>query len=535
MMQHINSLIVVLQGASSYARPTAVSPARHSSQARRSVHSQPSHPPSPNAFTTLSSVALDELHALEKQEAIRRAEYEARRAEALRRAEYEAHRGGRRVKSATTSPVTSASPLKKWSRPDDGSSSKHARHFGPSWDEDSDRAKALRRLSGPAWHLAPVSRDPAEPPTHAVNLVNAPTSVRAQMPGRDAYHLSHKPRFRHRVSQDAHDDSASSSDSDSIPAAGLTVSPVHSFLTPHSGLEGFPTPSTSPFLGPLRTLNLHSAHPSRAPSPIMLPPSIIQGEDSNQALDEGFHSHGRKKGLNATPYNGTLDARPPSKHTDGVVRNGHLPFPATSAAHLHERSLTSLHTPQLSSGPSSVGSSPGSIPYRTLLPSAPSVPPFGSNASDTPNGSRSRPSSPPRRYHPLHHRREHSHGDKPLPHHHHLVHSVRKAFGMTPIHTSCPRPQPVNHLHSLPALSSRGARGGQASSVPVSRSSSPPIVLPPLRLAAKRRPSGSQSSGDEADVELPHFSEFAAAALAPHRTTRMDVEERDLRSLVEQQ
>lgn len=46
------------------------------------------------------------------------------------------------------------------------------------------------------------------------------------------------------------------------------------------------TPSTSPFLGGLSTLNIHSTQPSRAPSPILLPPPATRpgspGDDFNR-------------------------------------------------------------------------------------------------------------------------------------------------------------------------------------------------------------------------------------------------------------
>ncbi|KIK52642.1 hypothetical protein GYMLUDRAFT_207866 [Collybiopsis luxurians FD-317 M1] len=78
----------------SYARPTSVSsydlPHTRRSQVSSTVPANSplsSQPPSP--FTTLSSVAMDELYVLEREEALRRAEYEAKHAEMLRRAEFQ--------------------------------------------------------------------------------------------------------------------------------------------------------------------------------------------------------------------------------------------------------------------------------------------------------------------------------------------------------------------------------------------------------------------------------------------------------------
>ncbi|TEB06473.1 hypothetical protein FA13DRAFT_1807010 [Coprinellus micaceus] len=108
-----------------YARPTVIgsydgphSRRTHSSGGNTSFSTAspssqsavPGGPPSapgstgPSPFTTLSSIAMDELYVLERQEALRRAYYEQRHAEALRRAEYQT-RQLRISKSATTSPV----------------------------------------------------------------------------------------------------------------------------------------------------------------------------------------------------------------------------------------------------------------------------------------------------------------------------------------------------------------------------------------------------------------------------------------------
>ncbi|KAJ7701445.1 hypothetical protein B0H17DRAFT_1045427 [Mycena rosella] len=306
-----------------------------------------------SAFTTLSSVAMDELYALERQEALRRAEYEARHAAALRRAE--SHDVPFRLSNAR---------------------------------EREKSSKNHRRLSGPAWQMTPASREPAVLPM-------APTTTHS----RSASHII--PPADRRASASPPSEHTTS-DSEPLTMRGSTW---------------HPTPSTSPFLGPLRTLTLQS----RAPSPPTL------------ALD-----------------------------------------------------------------------SPGA------------------GGSSSTSGT---------------------------PHPQHLAHSVRLAFGMTPIHTAAPayppptpqyqrttswpsfphlprarRPRPRLRRPPRPRPPPRRAAAGAASSVPGSRSASPPIHLPPLKIPAAyphHPPSAGAAShpgspcldaGEDARVELPGFSQFEAAA-----------------------
>ncbi|KAJ6582809.1 hypothetical protein B0H10DRAFT_899739 [Mycena sp. CBHHK59/15] len=316
---------------------------------------------------------MDELHALERQEALRRAEYEARHAEALRRAE-----------------------------------SHDVPSFRLSNARDREKSsKSHRRLSGPAWQMTPASREPA--------VIPAPPAPHS----RSATHIARADRRASASPPSEH------TTSDSEP---ITMRWHH------------PTPSTSPFLGPLRTLTLHS----RASSP----------------------------------------------------------------------------------------------------------PPLALDSSSTPAGSSS--------------------GSNGTPHPQHLAHSVRLAFGMTPIHgphahaphsptypgaaqyqrtTSWPSfPHlPSTHASTPSTASSTGSGSGgwsgwssSASSVPGSRSGSPPIHLPPLKIPANyphhptakntSNPGSNHSShpgsprapdggGGEDDrrVELPGFSQFEAAARLPQQ------------------
>lgn len=529
--------------AESYARPTSLASYEPSHPRRSQTHVPLSS--NPSAFSTLSSLAMDELYALEREEALRRAEYEARHAEALRRAEYEARNAeaiyfrGRTSKSASNSPVHSTISLKN--APADG-------YFGVSstrdWNEDedvrsSDRfMRAKRRMSGPAWQMTPMSQDPRSVPA----LPSYPEAPKS----RTLNSALHPPPYRHLVT---HEDSPSplSSDSDTHVA---TQHPQSRATYPgpaeHSGIKAAEftfTPSTSPFLGPLRTLNLHSANPSRAPSPISLPPTDVP----ISPIDEPIRQRSRRSSVVSSPP--TRGAFFPASRKQGSGSFEPIPHVRTypgqlslaAQAQASERVLHNLPTPQLSSGPSSNGSSPGSSTHPLVGGGIYSSKPVFENSMITASPSGSRPNSPPQ------------------PHtNHHLAYSVRMAFGMTPINASHP---PRNT--SWPNSHHLGLNGGMgmslknkarsttnvfaSSSVPTSRSNSPPITLPPLNLGAgesagDREMEGEgdgegeslpmdmdedESSSDEegtfmstsggrrkGKVELPGFKEFEAATMS---------------------
>ncbi|EMD40140.1 hypothetical protein CERSUDRAFT_122216 [Gelatoporia subvermispora B] len=540
----------------SYARPTALYAAGPSH-----LEYHPPVPPhafpaeqayaygaNPNAFSALSSVAIEELYALERAEAMRRAEYEIRHSEALRRAEYEARHAeilsihGRLSKSASTTPMMTPSFYPAPPAGEDagyfGMSTERDRHPGPGGaDEEHGHdprggVKHRRRLS------ASSRRELVSLHPHASgHVVDAPhphrthghghghghaTHAHGHGPWAHPYHHPAHATTHRQAHHPGHDDSPSpiSSDSDSLhPAQSPLSAPVHpgSVHGPgeHLGHSQYPvkppagefifTPSTSPFLGGLRTLNIHSGTPSRAPSPFRLPPPIEGAGDEHGAL---YDSRGHKLSVAGSPPSGGLAGRYAKRGSSGDLvsygaYNGH-PHAGEHIVHLSavapgfhmpytsERTLPPLPTPQLSSGPSSSGSSPRSHPH-----------PLSAASSRAP--------SPPAGARPLHtHGRDH-------PHHHHLAHSVRVAFGMTPIH---PRPKHaasgLAHAHELgPA-----EQAARPTSLPPSRASSPPIRLPPLNLpsspaapaaeepAAQPKPSTERERGK---VELPGFSEFAAA------------------------
>ncbi|KAF7298722.1 hypothetical protein MIND_00819700 [Mycena indigotica] len=314
---------------------------------------------SSTAFTTLSSVAMDELYALEREEALRRAEYEAKHAAALRRAE-----------SETTH------------HHDYQQQQQQQQHRLSNAREREKTSKNHRRLSGPAWQMTPASRDPPV-------LTVPPTPAHS----RSASHIASHPSssISNERDRDRQTSASPQSEDSELP------------LTMRRGNWHHPTPSTSPFLGPLRTLTLHS----RAPSP------------------------------------------PP----------------------------LSLET--------------------------------------TPSGT---------------------------PHPQHLAHSVRLAFGMTPIHSNAsptsnyPPPPSYQRTTSWPSFppvsamstptsactstgwsSGTGSNGASSasSSMPNSRSASPPIRLAPLKRDEPSSPPKIKSDGGDRlvhRVELPGFSEFEAAS-----------------------
>ncbi|KAI0647799.1 hypothetical protein C8Q79DRAFT_905791 [Trametes meyenii] len=577
----------------SYARPTALYPSDPAMFDYPMSHSRPAHPAehilpnasNPNAFSALSSVAMEELYALERSEALRRAEYEVRHMEALRRAEYEARHAdimsfhGRLSKSATTTPI--GTPFFGSHFPTEESgyfSVSRERDMGPG-DEEAVTAKHARRRS-----MGSSKRDLAglHPPTsgHVVDGVHP--HARAHSHAHHAHghsvwsHPYHHPTAHHPAAhrphlQAGHEDSPSpiSSDSDSMHPAHspLHVSsgvphhpvpvdhPAHHPLAngtkPPGNAEFAFTPSTSPFLGGLRTLNIHSSGPSRAPSPFRLPPPSLD----SPVEEYGHYYDPRARKISSVagspPSMSVISGRMAKRGSSGdlvsyatahgvSVDHFAMPPPSFQIPYTSDRtSIASLPTPQLSSGPSSSGSSPRSHAHSL-------------NHGEGGSSSSSRAPSPPGMHHS---RAPHPHHQQQGHHHHaHLAHSVRAAFGMTPIH---PRPRavpPSAAAHTDPTATPAHFGGGSTPggggdvrplSLPASRASSPPIKLPPLKLpsspssplnrpdaiaaapavavnapaenleARRRSLDGavSEMTLQEAQkVELPGFSAFAAAS-----------------------
>lgn len=401
----------------------------------------------------------------------------------------------------------------------------------------------------------------------------------------------------------SHEDSPSpmSSDSDSFQA---TQSPVSGAHAPHQPVPSHPTtlvgtkqdyaqhppaytPSTSPFLGGLRTLNIHSGAPSRAPSPFRLPPATLSASEyshpvihTHSPTEEHVYpyAHHQYPGRSSAPGSPPLSGRMAKRGSSGdLVAFGHGTYhhhpyhphghgSAHGYAHSHgyaygreneytiqrsasstsvfsmpgtysherdrgaerERTLAPLPTPQLSSGPSSSGSSPRSYSHQ-LVAGAESVESSRapSPARMTVPGSSYAGSTSP------HQAPAQAHGSG-RDHHHHLAHSVRMAFGMTPIHprASAPTSRPHasstsshpyphtshayshSHSHSLSHPFASHAGGVLTSaSMPASRSSSPPIKLPPLKLPSSPS-SPTKISALLAPMTVPS-STPASASVAP--------------------
>ncbi|KAJ3784058.1 hypothetical protein GGU10DRAFT_37597 [Lentinula aff. detonsa] len=611
--------------SSSYARPTSISsydppqPRRGqtptstssllSSLAPDSLslpHGPASQPQTP--FTTLSSVAMDELYTLERQEALRRAEYEARHAEALRRAEMETrqqfqerelerrererdrfdehydyhggrsgHYGGgshhtrprdqhhlrhnhpyldsysahsshsashphsmhttplppshssshsslsshsstssfpytassstsistspypyssssgfRLSKSATTSPVGTP-----WERIRERGYFGMSNERGDPSEDDLNRVsddkepsfrnpeyeqavKAKRRLSGPAWYMAPEvhHQDPDYSHTGSVSSLSASASIVSLPPSLGAashpsqfhsqkrfsvYH-AHRETERHSpLSSDSEDGGdvvqmrrrKSYQDVGNVERMGphLPLSVPHSpkryrsntteFGPPsfshlsHGNIYGSNsqhtshlasgpatttntpafTPSGSPFLGPMKGLNLHSANPSRAPSPILMPPSALH-PPSSSVRDEVVHlspssspptSH-RVTGARNKSYSELSLLGGGSNHGRHPYRDPRVSLNEPRERESYVRESRDRGRDRISGGPTSVHPRP---------------------SNDLRSRDSSRAASPSAGNH-------HSHGTghqaNSSQHHSHLAHSVRMAFGMTPIH-----------------------------------------------------------------------------------------------------
>lgn len=636
----------------SYARPTSImsydaplSRRSHSSSALSQLQPHPlpirsqrqttpanGFPLSATAFTALSSVAMDELYALEQQEAMRRAEYEARHAEALRRAELQVRFGAgqsmgtgpapeqnwaRLSKSATTSPIMMAN----------GALLGETGYFGMSnergfdgrlqdtneaeyRERDAERmTRGKRRLSGPAWYMTSVMPQQGHDANSSAGLTHSQSTGRLVNSGARGsggthhaqawshpYHNS--THHRHHGSGGGsggvhHDDSPSpiSSDSESLPIHMQSRTQARSRNTPQYRLAQsahgsqhlhpshpdhpllyqhhthasqspplFPsgrsaefafTPSTSPFLGPLRTLNIHSTNPSRAPSPVLLPPPHII---PMTPVEESF-SASLNSSLFPRPSSGTASMNNSPPHYSTSITSsaswgklpvhqrkqdsGGLMFP-----HYSPGSANLL--PLNSSGPSSGGSSPGILFHRdkTMMGT-------GSTSSSRPPSPPHWPGSrPSTATNPAAHQSQVTHehsasvnGGKG-PHHHHLAHSVRVAFGMTPIvqsspSSNAPRSPPYTHTYAMSqphsGVSTPLAFASLPLSMPGSRSGSPPIKLPPLKTLGLDEPSADdiEAPGDanglekpadrwkkdtvKEKVELPGFSQFEAAARGSSR------------------
>jgi len=445
--------------------------------------------------------------------------------------------------SASSTPLTTPGLL-----------STHDGYFTVSNDREDDdtrekKGKNKRRLSGTTW-MAPAPRPEviqSHPSGHVVDSgVPHRSHSHSHLAGRGQwghpyqYHAgSGSHHHHHHRPRPEESPSPMSSDSESLPLA--TTSPsypatrTHSHSQSHSSLSVHHTPSTSPFLGPLRTLNLHSEGPSRAASPFRLPSAVLDGDLSGSPIEDRPLSPSRSSLVGSPPrQTGFSDMRgrssvemsPPSSFS--IPGSGH--FPAGRGSRF-------VSTPQLSSGPSSNDSSPGSYPNSLASSTTRQQPDIvasngGSRAvspllSSNSGHIKSNSSSSVSSVHPHPpHMREREAG----PAHRNLAHSLRVAFGMTPIH-----PHPMSGYGGSGSKTTPGGATPfstgpghiQALSMPASRSSSPPITLPPLKFDPSNRSSCPTSPVEDAEmedvtvpsnrlpgpkIELPGFSQFTAAS-----------------------
>lgn len=402
--------------------------------------------------------------------------------------------------------------------------------------ESERKEKAKRRLSGPAWHMTPMHHAPE-------HIVDAHHSSRhGHGHGHATHHPYHPASHHHHQHHHAHHEespSPISTDSEGFAAGAYpSMSPPNTFTVhphgpsypPQPYVRSYPpsrgelamTPSTSPFLGPMRSLNIHSTDISRAPSPILLPPASMGDTDSK-------YGYGPRMRKTSGPHS------PPTahKHKRRLSFDGlHQPYPpsAPPAGQFHFGPIPGAPTPQLSSGPSS--SSGGSSPRSYTASIGGSSTHHGSGfhfSSAVGSATSSRAPSPPPTWPASSASSSHSHvhhapnSGHHAPHNpHHLAHSVRLAFGMTPIHATTARSHISTPYHPNPSMSSNSS--SYFASVPASRSGSPPITLPPLKMKSRPgsphpqspSPIDEDSEKDEEKtqkekVELPHFSEFEAA------------------------
>jgi len=446
--------------------------------------------------------------------------------------------------SASSTPFGTPGPL-----------SAHDGYFTVSNDREDDdprekKGKNKRRLSGPSW-MAPVPRPEviqSHPSGHVVDSgVPHRSHSHSHLAGRGQwghpyqYHTAPTSNHHHHhPPRPEESPSPISSDSESLPLA--TTSPsypttrTHSHSQSHPSLSVHHTPSTSPFLGPLRTLNLHSEGPSRAASPFRLPSAVLDGDLSGSPTEDHPLSPSRSSLVGSPPrQTGFSDIRsrtsvemsPPSSFS--VPSSGH--FPAGRGSRF-------VNTPQLSSGPSSNDSSPGSYPNSlasSTIRHQPDIvtsngssraasPPLSSNSVHIKGNNGSSASSVHLPHSP--HMRDRESG----PTHRNLAHSLRVAFGMTPIHAHPMSGYGGSGSKTTPGGAtpfSTGPGHVQALSMPVSRSSSPPITLPPLKFDPSTHSSCPTSPVEDTEmedatvpsnrsskpkIELPGFSEFTAAS-----------------------
>lgn len=498
-------------------------------------------PSGPMGDATLNSnvaalQAMEELYALERSEALRRAEFEMRREEAIRRAEENLSMGINPPRNQRTIGHT------------------HGSHPGPE-----------HNVSNPQTHHG--HHHHFQPHPYALAHATAP-------------HHAHRRAFE--IEQDRDDTpSPASTDSDSLPmppnsgfaspgSTGVLVQHPHPQRNP-APADVF-TPSTSPFLGGLRQLGIHSSAPSRAPSPVLLPPPHLGSASGSSTSSRqpsptmhpatvprhgtlshshAIHVHSHSSSAFPYQYGGAYGHGQKRRSTGETIMMSPTLSPTrptfSGYPYSNDRTLppppgAGIGTPALSSGPSSTGSSPAHTGYSLLLHNSnttgpsqamgpPSSVPLGRSTSHSNSSSRAPSPTLPQ-------------GQS----HSHLASSLRRAFGMTPIRSTDSqstvrgsiggRSNSHSEIRTLAPLSTSAPSQGPGFpvSMPTSRATSPPITLAPLLL-----PTSSEHEGDshllksepvspskglllggpggmagKEKVVLPHFSEIEAAVASDH-------------------
>ncbi|PVF99100.1 hypothetical protein CPB86DRAFT_814231 [Serendipita vermifera] len=592
----------------------------------------PSAVQNPNlaSLSALSSVAHEELLELERREAIRRARYEAAHAELEARVVSQTSSASR---SAGTSPESTPffGPISHVNVPTqhsvycDGESFTNPTTHGaaivprlPSChhEECHKSYRTLLRLAQRTNGGLAGLQD-ALAPLHlyeerGVHLTSHAHSGSGSTHSRTAHHRHHPYEVPHHPAVSGRKTSPidttpspiSTDESSELPPLSSGPTTATSSTTIDNNHEYY-TPSTSPFLHAIRSMNVgksrtSSRGPSRAPSPVPLhlPPAVTAlaslnsssyGEQSSSSTSRSFaigrndrhhrsnrshpslhspqdsgpdshayhhhhylypRSHGnsppgtpapltilsRQKRTTPSINTGNGTTAPTSKHSIDALLSGPTSSTGPTLSSHYVLDTTAAPTPSLSSSASSTTS--GRPGLKTDFPSAnePMLPP----SNYPPPPSRSQPTSAvaspvrsvagsfeaPSQVHtafasipplpplvpglPLsgsgfNERSSNSSPPTPSSSYSNLAHSVRIAFGMTPIH-------PPNYFSSS-SNSSRSTVGFGNSSVRGTRSSSPPIILPPLKLGSvSGKASPVQGSDDELpplssakDVQLPHL------------------------------
>ncbi|KAK7028154.1 hypothetical protein VNI00_014969 [Paramarasmius palmivorus] len=465
----------------SYARPTSLG-------VYDDVHARRTHPAS---FTTLSSVAMEELYVLEHEEALRRAEYEAKHAEALRRAEHQTRsqlhiqqrqhqhqpssnpyprlyqppfNDSRLSKSATTSPVSTPLYTPVSTTPSDRG------YFGISNEretEDDDdvmihssdqvedsialerelerekERKARRRLSGPAHIMTPLPTD---------NFGSGSTS---------RGHLTQSHSTGHLVSLGgAHPSHHHSHGGWSHPYHH----PSHAGAQVHARrTHDSPSPMSSDSEGAQMQMHRSKSHHDQASRTMqqhystMPPPSLSTSPTTTTSASTSPHSLAAYP-HHHHPYPRSVPNSPP-KSTFGLVGAGGGPYKSNTSADYVSQPASAAYTPSTSPflgplrGLNLHSAAPSRAPSPVLLP-----PPVHGSGHHASSKHEHQVDHVHHRHHHYHHRNHHPYrdarGDYHSHHAAHINHASGEPSGVTSVESS-PRLDPGLGLSvGIPASSS---------------------------------------------------------------------------------